>query len=547
MISVVFSTRVDNQKHIDHIKNTSGIHKGVEVKQYINNGEYSLTELYNKALKETTNNIVVFCHDDIIFDTKNWGKKLLKVMEKNPEYGVVGIAGSRELPSSAKWWENPNHMYGQVFHQKDGNRWLSKYSPKKPLFLDNVVVVDGLFFAVNKEIIKETFDESVEGFHFYDVDFSFRNYIAGVKVGVTSDIDVTHLSIGETNQQWEENRKIFADKYKDNLPAKAEKIFNKHNKMKVLIGCLLFNDYTGSELHVYELAKELTKQNCEVDIVSNIGPKMVDRIKKYGVNCYPIQEPPGFKLGDGKWGMNTPQGNAISQKGQLYKVDEKKYDIIHINHKPIGEHLIKLYPNSPFINTIHSEVIPNLEEPVVDEKVKKYITIRESITDYVCDGWDIPKEKVSIIYNPIDGDRFKVYDKVKNKEVTLFVGTIDYLRKNTIYDLVEYTKENNKQLWLVGVNKSDYLEDLIKYKHVTHHSATWDVERYVKECDETASILMGRTTIEGWLCNKPGWVYQIDKEGNITSKEKINVPSDVDKFKSENVASEIIKEYKSVI
>ena len=86
MISVVFSTRGDNPKHIEHIKNTSGIHKGLEVKQYINNGEYSLTELYNKALKETTNNIVVFCHDDIIFDTKNWGKKLLKVMEKNPEY-----------------------------------------------------------------------------------------------------------------------------------------------------------------------------------------------------------------------------------------------------------------------------------------------------------------------------------------------------------------------------------------------------------------------------------------------------------------------------
>ena len=260
----------------------------------------------------------------------------------------------------------------------------------------------------------------------------------------TSDIDVTHLSIGETNQQWEENRKIFAEKYKENLPVKAEKVFNKHNKMKVLIGCLLFNDYTGSELHVYELAKELAKQNCDVDIVSNIGPKMVDRIKKFGVNCYPIQEPPGFKLGDGKWGMNTPQGNAPSQKGLLYKIEEKKYDIIHINHKPIGEHLLKLYPNSPFINTVHSEVIPNLEEPVIDDKVKKYITIRESIADYVCDGWDIPKEKVKVIYNPIDGDRFKVYDKVKTKEVTLFVGTIDYLRKNTIFDLVEYTKENNK-------------------------------------------------------------------------------------------------------
>jgi hypothetical protein len=53
MISVVFSTRVDNPNHKEHIEKTSGIHKGLEVIQFINNGEFSLTELYNKALKET--------------------------------------------------------------------------------------------------------------------------------------------------------------------------------------------------------------------------------------------------------------------------------------------------------------------------------------------------------------------------------------------------------------------------------------------------------------------------------------------------------------
>ena len=545
MISVVFSTRKDNPSHIEHIKKTSGIYKGLEVIQYINDGEFGLTELYNKALKETTNDIVVFCHDDIIFDTKNWGKKLLKVMSKNPEYGIVGIAGSRELPSSGKWWENPSHMYGQVFHQKDGKRWLSKYSPKKTNFLDNVVVVDGLFFAVDKRVIKENFDESVKGFHFYDVDFSFRNYIAGVKVGVTSDIDVTHLSIGETNDQWDENRKEFAEKYKNALPVKSKKEFSKQNKLKVLIGCLFFNNYTGSELHVYELAKELSKQNCDVHIVSQIGPKMVNRIKKYGVKCYSIQEPPGYKLGDGKWSLNTPQGQIVSKEGQLYKVSEEKYDVLHINHKPIGQHLLQLYPNIPAINTIHSEVIPNLEEPVENESVKKYIAIRESIAEFITDGWDIPKEKVEVLYNPIDCERFKHYNN-PSKKVTLFVGSIDYLRKETILDLVEYTKQNGRELWLVGENKSDYLDDIVG-DHVKHYPSTWDVEKYVKECDETASILMGRTTIEGWLCNKPGWIYEIDSSGNILSKDKHEVPSDIDKFKSESIATEIIEQYESII
>ena len=263
------------------------------------------------------------------------------------------------------------------------------------------------------------------------------------------------------------------------------------------------------------------------------------------LNVSPIQEPPGYKMGDGKWGMNTPNGFILSEKGKLYKMTDIKYDVLHINHKPIGEHLLKLYPNIPAINTVHSEIIPKLEEPVIHENVKKYIAIRESIEEFICDGWDIPKEKVSVILNPIDGDRFKKYGNV-NKEVTLFVGTIDYLRKNTIFDLVEYTRENNKELWIVGENKSNYLNKVVG-DHVKYFEPTWDIEKYVKQCSETASILMGRTTIEGWLCDKPGWIYEIDNQGNILNKEKQNVPSDVDKFKSENITDNIIKEYESII
>ena len=46
---------------------TSGLHKHVEVIEIINNGE-SLTSAYNRGLKMATNNIVVFCHDDLIVE-----------------------------------------------------------------------------------------------------------------------------------------------------------------------------------------------------------------------------------------------------------------------------------------------------------------------------------------------------------------------------------------------------------------------------------------------------------------------------------------------
>ena len=124
----------------------------------------------------------------------------------------------------------------------------------------------------------------------------------------------------------------------------------------------------------------------------------------------------------------------------------------------------------------------------------------------------------------------------------MFVGTIDYIRQDTILHLIESTKEQGKELWILGKKKSDYLDDLNE-SHVTYIEPTWDVEKYIKQCDETAGILLGRTTIEGWLCDRPGWIYDVDSSGNISSYKLHEVPEDVDKFKSEKVIEETIKEY----
>lgn len=222
MISVIYSTREDNQKHLQHIKDTCGVHK-MEVIQYINNGEYSLTELYNKALQETTNNIVVFCHDDIIFETNNWGRKILKHFKRNPEYGILGVAGSTYLPKSGKWWEIPYSMKGIVNHKNDGKKWESRYSKEIGNSLYDVTLVDGLFFCVDKNKIKKSFDENVKGFHFYDINFCFDNFNEGVKIGVLTDVRLTHLSIGETNEEWDKNRIKFSETYVDKLPISTHK------------------------------------------------------------------------------------------------------------------------------------------------------------------------------------------------------------------------------------------------------------------------------------------------------------------------------------
>lgn len=224
-ITVGFSTRSDNPKFISYLKETSGC-KETFVIQKINNGEKSLTQVYNEILKESTTDFVVLCHDDILFEKKYWGKRVLEHFEKKEGYGIIGVAGTSYMSSNGCWWTIQSEMMGQVYHQQGEKKWLSKYSDPIGDRINESIIVDGLFLAVNKNKITHFFNEKVDGFHFYDVDFCFKNFLDGVRVGTVSNIPLTHLSIGMTNEKWEKNRKQFSETYKDILPVKLPSHYN---------------------------------------------------------------------------------------------------------------------------------------------------------------------------------------------------------------------------------------------------------------------------------------------------------------------------------
>jgi glycosyltransferase involved in cell wall biosynthesis len=544
MITIGFSTRKIDNSFVELLKKSCGV-SNPQIIPIENEGKYSLPEAYNMILEQATNDIVVLCHDDIYFDSKNWGSKILKHFKRSPEYGILGLAGSTQLPESAKWWEDFSKMKGIVNHEHEGKKWESKYSASLGNQIEDVVLVDGLFIVLNKKNIKQTFNEEIKGFHFYDVDFSFRNFIEDVKIGVMYDVRVTHKSIGQTNEQWEQNRIKFAEKHKDILPVKIKRNLTLESPIKVLLSSLFFKTFTGSEMYVYELARGLKKLNCDVTVLSDIDGPLSKLANQQGIKTLSFSNPPGYKLGDGKWGMNTQQGFVLSQPNMMYKMSDVNFDIMHVQHNPISQRVCDMYPNTPKISTIHSEVI-ELENPFIHNSIKKYICIRPEIQKHVVGNFNIDETNTDVIYNPIDTNRFNNVN-TKLYPYVLFVGTIDYLREKTIRDLVKYSKSIGKELWLVGENKSNYLPELLNNSHVKHFQATNKVEEYVKNCTETAGILLGRTTIEGWLCGKPGWIYDVDNTGNIIDKKKYEVPSDVNKFNSDEVAKKIKEEYIKIL
>ena len=140
MITIGYSTRETKPEFQEYIKKTCGI-KNVQLIEVVNNGDKSLPQVYNEIIEQSANDIVVLCHDDIEFDTNNWGPKLLKHYQRNPEYGVLGMAGSKYLPSSGKWWEVPHTMYGIVNHKHEGKKWTSTYSKHLNNKVEEVVLI----------------------------------------------------------------------------------------------------------------------------------------------------------------------------------------------------------------------------------------------------------------------------------------------------------------------------------------------------------------------------------------------------------------------
>lgn len=215
-LSVVISTIKTENVDLKHLMEKFS-HPKTEFLIYENNNQYSLSEIYNKGLSESKNDIVIFMHDDIIIETPSITKKIIKLFENNPEYGIIGLAGTDTLVSGM-WWEKRDKMYGQVKHQHDGRTWKNTYSNGFGDILKEVVCVDGLFFAVHKKRLKEKFDEEFKGFHFYDIPFCVENFKQGVKIGVTTKIMVIHKSIGMIDKKWEKNKLFFEAKFGEKLP-----------------------------------------------------------------------------------------------------------------------------------------------------------------------------------------------------------------------------------------------------------------------------------------------------------------------------------------
>jgi GT2 family glycosyltransferase len=174
-----------------------------------------LTKVYNRFITEDNKGKkLIFIHDDVIVEDLFIFEKLDLAFEK---FDIIGLAGATKCDLNAQImaWHlmAPRESYvGEVAHSKGGINWTTVFgqTPARAL------VIDGLFIAVNVDILLETgtrFDEDFD-FHHYDISFCLQANKNKLKIGVYP-IRVVHFGLGDSmnSPEWVENAKKFKEKY----------------------------------------------------------------------------------------------------------------------------------------------------------------------------------------------------------------------------------------------------------------------------------------------------------------------------------------------
>lgn len=181
----------------------------------------SLAGGYNRALRRARGDILIFSHDDILVLDPDFARKISRRMQ---DFDILGFAGTRRLTSEFWWPAGIPYVSGAIanpLHTENAQPifLLSIWNTDPWPVVDNIQAIDGLCMIARREAAEEIgFDEKTfDGFHLYDLDFSFSAYLAGKKLGVCCDIPVIHASLGNFDEVHARYGRLFIEKFSEVL------------------------------------------------------------------------------------------------------------------------------------------------------------------------------------------------------------------------------------------------------------------------------------------------------------------------------------------
>jgi tetratricopeptide (TPR) repeat protein len=178
----------------------------------------SLAEAYNRAIAKCRGDLVILSHDDIDILASDFSPRLRRHLR---QFDVVGVVGGTRL--NGPQWKSCGHPHlrGWITHPAPNNEgYLVGVLDPRPVGRD-LAALDGVFLAVHRDVFSDVvFDEETfDGFHLYDIDWSCRASKAGFRLGVAGDLLVLHASRGQYRDEWRRYAERFCRKHQVELSA----------------------------------------------------------------------------------------------------------------------------------------------------------------------------------------------------------------------------------------------------------------------------------------------------------------------------------------
>lgn len=172
----------------------------------------SLAEAYNEAIANGTGDIVLLSHDDIDVLAPDFATRLSRQLR---DFDAVGVVGSVRMDGPAVGWSGHPNLRGWITHHAPIDvAWSVDVLDPRGVAGD-IASLDGVLLAARREVFAAVpFDaETFDGFHLYDVDWSYRASRAGFRLGITGELLVVHASRGVYDVAWQRYAERFCAKH----------------------------------------------------------------------------------------------------------------------------------------------------------------------------------------------------------------------------------------------------------------------------------------------------------------------------------------------
>ena len=169
-----------------------------------------LSEGYTRGFRRARGELIVCCHDDIGLLCDDFADRLRRHLAA---HDLVGVAGTDRLSGPAWHWAGPPHTASWVsLPRPDGTIVAGLLGATT---LHGAQALDGVFLAGRRDTFEHIgFDaDTFDGFHFYDLDLSYRAHRAGLDCAVAPDLLIWHQSGGDFRASWREYAERFVTKF----------------------------------------------------------------------------------------------------------------------------------------------------------------------------------------------------------------------------------------------------------------------------------------------------------------------------------------------